>query len=291
MTKKIIIAFLCLFFVAIAAHAERKKFVEIVSHSTAMDVSQVGLSDKVWNTVKPYKQPLQPQFLVVPKPTKIGVNEIFVQSINDGKYIAFRLVWNDTTKNETLKITDFSDGAAIQFPVTSEVFPEHFMGEKDAPVHILFWKAWRSKDKERGFQTVKDAYPNMTTDIYNFDYPVKGKGTSKTEAEKNIFIPGKAAGNPISFPSKSIIKELSSQGPGTITFKKTENTSGEAEYKDGKWSVIYRRPLTVGDPQSVQFKPGKRMPLAFAIWEGSLMESGGRKAVSPAWAEVEVRAK
>lgn len=295
LANKIIIVFLNLLILSIilstAANAQRKKFIEIVSHSTGIDVSRVGLKEKVWDTIKPYRQILQPQFLVVPKPGEIGVKEIWVQSINNGKHIAFRLVWNDSTKDETPRIMDFSDGAAIQFPLANEVIPEHFMGQKDAPVHILFWKAWRSKDKEKGFQTIKDAYPNMTTDLYTFDYPVEGKGTSKTQDEKNIFIPGKAAGNPISFPSKSIIKELSSQGPGTITIKKTENTSGEAEYKDGKWAVVFRRPLTVSDSQSVQFQPGQRMPLAFAIWEGTLMESGGRKAVSPAWAEVEVESK
>ncbi len=291
MINKIITVFLSLLILSTAVHAQRKKFVELVSHSTAIDVSQAGLKEKVWDTVKPYRQPLQPQFLTVPKPAEIGVKEIWVQSINDGKHIAFRLVWNDSTKDETPRIMDFSDGAAIQFPLTNEIIPDHFMGAKDAPVHILFWKAWRSKDKEKGFQTIKDAYPNMTTDIYNFDYPIEGKGTLKTEDEKNIFIPGKAAGNPISFPSKSIIKELSSQGPGTITFKDTENTSGEAEWKDGKWSVVFRRPFTVNDSQSVQFKSGQRMPLAFAIWEGTRMESGGRKAVSPAWAEVEIEAK
>ncbi len=294
-TNKIICFILSLLILSIVlatlAHAKRKRFVEIISHSTTIDVSNVGLNEKVWNDIKPYRQILQPQFLVVPKPEKTGVKEVFIQSINNGRHIAFRLAWKDATKDETPRIMDFSDGAAIQFPLANEIIPEHFMGQKDAPVHILFWKAWRSKDKEKGFQTIKDAYPNMTTDLYTFDYPVKGKGTSKTQDEKDIYIPGKAAGNPVSFPSKSIIKELSSQGPGTITFKKTKNTSGDAEYKDGKWSVVFRRPFNVKDPQSVQFKPGQRMPLAFAVWEGTYMESGGRKAVSPAWAEVEVETK
>ena len=48
------------------------------------------------------------------------------------------------------------------------------------------------------------------------------------------------------------------------------------------------RPLSVNDPGSVQFKTGEKMPVAFAVWEGSRRESAGRKAVSPAWAEVKV---
>ncbi len=288
MVKKTICFLFCLLIFVSSAYAERRRFVEVVSHRVDMDVSKVGLETEIWKRIKPYRHPLQKQFLVVPKPAEVGVKEIFVQSIHDGKFISFRLVWKDATKNESISVTNFSDGAAIQFPVTKGAFPEYFMGAEKKPVHILYWKAWRSKDLRDGFQTTKSAYPNMTTDIYTFDYPVKGKGTEKTQAEKDIFIPGKAAKNPLSFPIKGIIAELSSTGPGTITFKNVENTSGDAGWKNGEWTVIFRRPLTVKDSESVQFKPGEKMPVAFAVWEGSRMETGGRKAVSPAWAEVEV---
>ncbi len=289
MVRKII----CLLFVfssaAAFAYAGEKEFVEVSSYRTNIDVGKVKLNDDAWNTVTPYKQPLQRQFLVAPMPADVGVKEVFLQSINDGKHIAFRLVWKDATRDDSLKIMNFSDGAAIQFPVKKEPLPEFFMGEPDKPVHIIYWKAWRSRDHEEGFQTVKTAYPNMTVDMYNFDYSVKGNGTDKTQAEKDIFIPGKAAGNPLSVPHKEIIEELSAEGAGTLASKNIENTTGEADWKNGEWTVIFIRPLNVSDAKSVQFKAGEKMPVAFAIWEGSRMESAGRKAVSPAWAEVEIK--
>ncbi|MCP4339234.1 MAG: hypothetical protein GY799_10180 [Desulfobulbaceae bacterium] len=288
MLKKTILLLLGFLMTMTVAHAERQKFVEIVSYHVDQDVGGIALDDEIWGKMKSYRQPLQAQFLVVPKPAEIGVKEIFVQSINDGKYISFRLTWKDPTKNESLGIMDFSDGTAIQFPVIRGAFPEFFMGEEKKPVHILHWKAWRGKDKKSGFQTTKTAYPNMTTDIYTFDYPIKGKGIEKSQAEKDIFIPGRAAENPLSFPTKRIIMELSSAGPGTITPKKTTNTSGDSEWKEGEWKVVFRRPLKVDDSGSVQFIAGEKIPVAFAVWEGSRMESGGRKAVSPSWAEVEV---
>ena len=288
MLKKTLFLFSAFLLTVIAAHAERREFVELVSFRVEQDVSGISLNHETWKKVKPYRQPLQPQFLVVPKPTEIGVKELFVQSVNDGKYICFRLIWKDPTKDETPRIMDFSDGAAIQFPVNRGAFPEFFMGEEKKPVHILHWKAWRGRDKKSGYQTTKTAYPNMTTDIYTFDYPIKGKGIGKSQAEKDIFIPGRAAQNPLSFPTKRTIMELSSTGPGTITFKKTINTSGDSEWKEGEWTVVFRRPLTVDDAGSAQFEAGEKIPVAFAVWEGSRMESGGRKAVSPSWAEVEV---
>lgn len=284
----LLVALCILLAAATASYGERKKFAEFTSYRKNMDVGKVRLHDEVWKTVPAYKQPLQRQFLVVPKPADVGVKEVFVQSVQDGRFIAFKLTWKDSTENDGIGIMNFSDGAAIQFPVRKDPLPEYFMGEPKKPVHILHWKAWRSRDQRAGFQSVRTAYPNMTVDAYTFDYAVKGKGTEKTQSEKDIFIPGKAAGNPLSMPHREIVEELFAEGQGTLTSKRLEHTTGEAEWKNGEWSILFVRPLTVNDPGSVQFKPGEKMPVAFAVWEGERRESAGRKAVSPAWAEVKV---
>lgn len=289
MVRKIIYLLFVFSSAAAFVYAGQKQFAEFSSYRKNIDVSKVRLNDDIWRTVSPYKQPLQRQFLVAPMPADVGVKEVFVQSINDGKHIAFRLVWKDATRDDSIKIMNFPDGAAIQFPVKKELLPEYFMGEPNKPVHIIYWRAWRSRDQKDGFQNVKTAYPNMTVDMYNFDYSVKGNGTDKTQAEKDIFIPGKAAENPLSVPHKEIIEELSAEGAGTLASKNIENTSGEADWKNGEWTVVFIRPLNVSDEKSVQFKAGEKMPVAFAVWEGSRMESAGRKAVSPAWAEVEIK--
>jgi hypothetical protein len=275
-------------FLAASVSAEEKKFVEFSSFHRNIDVRDVKLYDDVWKTVATYKQPLQRQFLIEPKPIDVGVKEVLVQSIHDGKYIAFRLVWKDPVRNDSPKIMNFSDGASIQFPVKKNPLPEYFMGALNMPVHILYWKAWRSADRKNGYQNAKTAYPNMAVNLYQFDYPVQGTGTAKTQAEKDIFIPGKAAGNPVSLAHKEVIEELSAEGPGTLKSKALENTTGEAEWKNGEWTLVFRRPMSVEDSGSVQFKTGETMPVAFAVWEGSRNESAGRKAVSPAWAEVKV---
>lgn len=290
MVRKIIILTLCLLAAGKLVSAEQKKFTEFISYKKSLDVSKIGPHDEVWKTVPPYKQPLQRQFLVFPKPADVSVKEVLIQSVNDGKYIAFRLSWKDATLDDSIKIMSFSDSAAIQFPVKKNPLPEYFMGESKKPVHILHWRAWRSRDKKDGFQTVKTAYPNMTNDMYVFNYTVKGTGTEKTQAEKDIFIPGRAAGNPLSFDHKELIEELYAEGSaGSLTSKKgIENTTGEAMWKNGEWIVVFRRPLIVSDKESVQFKAGEKIPIAFAVWDGSKKESAGRKAVSPAWAEIEV---
>lgn len=288
MMRKTILCVMLLMLNSSLVSAAEKTFIEFTSYRKQVDVSGVKLQDDVWKTVAPYRQPLQRQFLVEPKPADVGVKEVFVQSINDGKHIAFRLAWKDASQNDGTGIMNFSDGVAIQFPVKKDPLPEYFMGEPKKPVHILHWKAWRTRDHLSGFQTVRTAYPNMTKDIYNFDYPVNGQGTDKSQAEKDIFIPARAAGNPLSVPHKEVVEEQIAEGYGTLKSMNIENTSGEAEWKNGMWTVVFRRPLTVSDTNSVQFRSKDRMPVAFAVWEGGRRESAGRKAVSPAWAEVQV---
>lgn len=264
-------------------------FVELQSVRKAVDVSKVAVNDPAWKGVTAYKQPLQRQFLVVPKPAEVGVNEVVVQSIHDETFIAFRLSWKDPTKNDQPNITDFSDGAAIEFPVNKNPLPEFFMGAPNRPVHLIHWRAWRSRDHAQGFQTVQNAYPNMVSDMYNYDYKVKGVGTEHTAKEKEIFTPGRAADNPLSFPHDQIIEEANAEGAGTFKSKRIENTSGEGKWENGGWSVVFRRPLHVTDTASVQFRIGDRTPIAFAVWEGGRGEVGGRKAVSAAWAEILVQ--
>ncbi|MEK6776785.1 MAG: ethylbenzene dehydrogenase-related protein [bacterium] len=288
MRAKSFLFILACFIFAGTVYAGETPFSEFTSYQKAVDVQQIGLNDPVWDTVIPVRHPLQRQFLVLPKPAEVGVKEVFFQSVHDGKYIAFRLTWKDSTRNDSINVVNFSDAAALEFPVRRDPLPKYFMGEEGKPVHVIYWKAWRSKDQDQGFQTVKTAYPNMTSDIYTFDYSVKGKGTDKTQQEKEIFIPGRAANNPLSFPHKEIVEELSAEGPGTLTSKNIENTRGVAEWKNGTWTVLFVRPLAVNDASSVQFRIGEKMPLAIAVWEGGHLEVGGRKAVSPSWAEVKV---
>ena len=277
---------LCLLSAPIAVAIPQASFVELRSYKKPIDVSKISVADPIWKSVSVYKQPLQRQFLVDPKPADVGVKEISVQSIYDGTAIAIRLSWQDTTKNDQPSITDFSDGASIEFPVHRDPLPEFFMGAPNRPVHLLHWRAWRSRDQAQGFQTVKSAYPNMVSEMYNFDYKVNGKGTEHTDKEKEMFTPGRAANNPLSFPHNQIIEEANAEGPGTLKSKGIENTSGEGIWENGKWSVVFCRPLHVNDANSVQFGVGEKTPIAFAVWEGSMGEVGGRKAVSAAWAEI-----
>ena len=142
------------------------------------------------------------------------MKEVLVQSVHDGKYIAFRLVWKDAARNDNPKIMNFSDSAALQFPVKKSRSPS------------ILWESQKSRYTSStggpgGARTGNtDSRPSRrpirtwSWISIQFDYPVQGKGTEKTQAEKDIFIPGKAA-EILSVPHKEIIEELSAEGSGT----------------------------------------------------------------------------
>lgn len=49
---------------------------------------------------------------------------------------------------------------------------------------------------------------------------------------------------------------------------------GKGMWKDGRWSVVMRRPLTTPDKNDVQFVPGAFIPVAVNAWDGSNGEHG-----------------
>jgi hypothetical protein len=55
----------------------------------------------------------------------------------------------------------------------------------------------------------------------------------------------------------------------------------KAEFKDGRWTVIMKRPLTTDDKDAdAQFQVGKYIPTVFFAWDGHNGDAGLKMAVS-----------
>ena len=72
--------------------------------------------------------------------------------------------------------------------------------------------------------------------------------------------------------------QFTGRGSADIAANDTGDLTGVANYDQGEWSVIYKRPLrpTAGAP----FTPGEFMPIAFSVWDGFSRERGNRRALS-----------
>jgi DMSO reductase family type II enzyme heme b subunit len=75
--------------------------------------------------------------------------------------------------------------------------------------------------------------------------------------------------------------------------KRSAEPSGlkaNASYKDGKWHVVFQRPLRISliSSKHVSFAPGPdaKLNMAFAIWEGANNERSAQKAFSGTWTTI-----
>lgn len=246
------------------------------------DLSKPDPSAKLWNDVKGQQITLMAQPMVPPRPKTTATAGVTVQSAHDGKWIAFRLRWKDTEKNEAGRLGEFSDAVAIQFPVKSNDSPPPiFMGAKDNPVHIFHWRAQYQRDQEKGKPEMKDLYPNMSVDMYPMEYADSGHLKAITEERREVFSPGKVEGNPQSF-RKLAVDEIFAEGFSTSSVSASHEAVGFGTWEKGEWTVVISRPLNEGEAGSV-LHPGGNSFMGFAVWQGALGEVGSRKSITMVW--------
>ena len=89
--------------------------------------------------------------------------------------------------------------------------------------------------------------------------------------------------NPMANPWRTTaIEDLNAVGFGTLTAQSPEgqNISGVGFWVEGKWRVVFVRQLNSADAFDAKFQPGAKVPIAFAVWDGSKGDRDGQKAVT-----------
>jgi len=279
--RKSILLFIFMFCCTLAQAADYS-----VKKVTA-DLSKVSeASADYWKDVPEMKINLLAQMMVKPKPAKVQTENIKVQAVHDGKYIAFRLRWADKEKSEAGKLGEFSDAVALEFPVLdNENPPPIFMGIKGNPVHLFHWRAQYQYDEEHGKKTIKDIYPNLNADMYPNEFADRGSLKAATEENKEIFSHGKAAGNPQSSVKKAV-DEMMAEGFGTSVVIQDRDSIAHGEWKNNEWIVVISRALKRANASVLEV--GKKSAFGVAVWQGGQKEVGSRKAITMAWIPFEV---
>lgn len=171
-----------------------------------------------------------------------------IQSLRDNGKIAFRLQWQDETP-ETAKsgAAFYLDAVALQFavqPLSNFESIYYGMGERKKAVNIWHWKA-------DSFQTVegrKETWDNLALDPFR----------------------------------ENSIEEINASGFGTLTVQSIEDqqVTGQGEWRNGKWTVVFVRDLKTASPFDVQFPESGQVLVAFALWDGLKKEKNAHKKVS-----------
>ncbi len=244
---------------------------------------------KVWDTAQAIEVPLSGQAVTTPMELKPSVTKITVKSVNDGKYIAFLLVWEDKTKDSFHLVGRFSDAVAVQIPYKPTTDVPITMGDKDHRVLILHWTAARQENIDHGYSDVVKVYPNFVYDWYPHAIPpyIYPKDWANQYALNYIGGEKVFRKNTLKTP----VREVVAEGFGSSTWKDIQGAEGKGVYKDGKWYVVIKRAFVEESTSNPDWGPGKETYVTFAVWDGSNGEVGARKSLSYSWIPLKIEGK
>jgi hypothetical protein len=236
-----------------------------------------------WDEATAVSVPLSAQIVARPMFPQANTKAVAVRALYNNDQIAFLVEWEDETMDESaVRVQDFSDAVAIQFPLVDGQ-PFFCMGQEGGNVNIWHWKAdWQAK--LAGTQDVDTVYPDMYVDNYTFADEEAGASAPASSYEDVNYLPALAAGNlfaSLSYPSP--IEDLIAGSFGSLTSQPVEmqNVQGHGEYADGKWRVVFVRELvSLEEGIDAQFETGQVYSLAFAAWDGANEERNGQKSTS-----------
>lgn len=82
--------------------------------------------------------------------------------------------------------------------------------------------------------------------------------------------------------------DMSAKGFKTLRPQDQQDVSATGAWQGGSWRVVFTRSLQTGDENDVQVNPGEWTSVAFAFWDGQIVdgavkERGSQKAVSSWW--------
>ena len=264
------------------AKVEMKKFRLVATRVDAVPTHQNSF---LWSKAPAINVHLMPLWWRTDRP-----EEITVKALHDGQNLAVLLKWGDQTNDTTaIRPQDFRDAAAIEFALTPDP-PFFAMGQLGQQVNIWMWKSERQADMEPVFQDLEKIYPNIGIDSYPnllrspLEQPTRNALTLESDPR---FVTAWGAGNIVADPTRrSAAENLTAQGFGTLRARPmTDQTvSANGEYELGSYEVQFTRKLT-GDAGGVTLKPGDRVPIAFAVWNGSAGDRDGKKSVT-IWQEL-----
>jgi len=143
--------------------------------------------------------------------------------------------------------------------------------------HELAWRlAWDDPTNSK-----PDSKQGTFEDRIAVEFPVQ----IPTGTKRPYFLMGDAdlAVQLLRWGSTSGMAELNGNGLGKIhpQPQSGQEASAIAEFKNGRYELVMKRPLRTADSsQDIQFEPGRFIPIAFFVWDGSNGETEGKVALT-----------
>jgi hypothetical protein len=221
---------------------------------------------------------------------------VTVQAIYDAESIALLVRWHDMSAEKTGK-----NGPSLPVPMEEEEEPAigaaaggggatgggaskgGVFGEAEVapPPAGQAQKPTGAQQAAGANPFAEEAAPAALASEFSDAVAIQIPSQAPTGARKPYFIFGDAL-NSVDLWFFDLARpdplQFTGKGSGTIAPNDSGDLTGVANYDQGEWSVIFKRPLraTSGAP----FSPGEFVPIAFSVWDGFSRERGNRRGLT-----------
>jgi hypothetical protein len=245
--------------VPVAVEEEEKSTLNVPYIDRDIDLIE-GLDLSFWDARSSQEIELLYQVMILPWP-KPWKNEnpfsVKAKAFHNIDNIYFYIEWEDDTEDRYIDINKFSDAGAVMFPLNEETRPSSLMMGFLVKANIWHWKASRDSEYWLNETAMRETYTD-------FHYPFE---------EEELFVVSRTR-------SDSAVSDLVAANVGTVTPKPLQNVEGRGVYENGVWKVVFRRALEAPDPEVDAGFDLKERVAAFAVWNGSKGDRGGRKSIT-----------
>ncbi|HEY3198021.1 MAG TPA: c-type cytochrome [Nitrospirales bacterium] len=184
------------------------------------------------------------------------IDDMWVRSIYNKNEIAFMFQWDDRTKSEA--------AAGIAGTPIAEAPPK--TGEADSIAA-----------KQNSYEVYNDGVA--------IQFPAKWEEITPPEKPRYLHGEEKRHVDIWKWEANGTVKAYTGAGWDQPLEERPDSTATlkllKGEFKEGRWTVIFKRPLTTEDKDAdVQFQVGKYIPTVFFAWDGHNGDAGLKMAVS-----------
>lgn len=249
-----------------------------------------AVDDERWSEVERFYVPLVGQIIEEPRWFAPSVDGVWVQALHDGEELVVLLSWNDPSRSPDPAWDEWT--ARIEAAMSGEVLPAGAAaaGVADtAPAAVDSLPAGAPADPAvaGASQTGPTEPPAGGLALGRpYDSLVVQFPTAIPEGmERPYFLMG-GADDPVYLwvwgSGREGALEAAGHGFGDVRPLGGESIlTAAAEYADGQWRLLVRRPLSGPEAEHrLQLGPGRAIPMAIFAWDGSNGESGKRGSIS-----------
>lgn len=192
------------------------------------------------------------------------VDDVWVRSMYNSKEIAFLFQWDDRSNSK-------AEGKIPWAPT-----------EVNVEAHGVKEQAPKTGEPE-SIAANQNKY-KVYNDAFAFQFPVKWQELPPPEKPRYLWGDEKYPVDIVKWEADGSLRAFAGTGWDKDFEDRDDYTEKlklmKAEWKDGRWTLMIKRPLKADYDEDVKFEVGKYIPAVFFAWDGHNGEAGRKMAVS-----------